>query len=112
MSDMGQVLAVNDSEFDQIMNDNKLVLVDFWAPWCGPCKALSPILEQIANERDITIAKVNTDSDSMNAAKYGVRGIPAMFLFKDGKMVDNKTGMMPKSQLLGWLDQNITADDF
>ena len=85
MSDMGQVLAVNDSEFDQIMNDNKLVLVDFWADWCPPCKALSPILEQIANERDITIAKVNTDSDSMNAAKYGVRGIPAMFLFKNGK---------------------------
>jgi len=112
VSDMGQVLAVNDSEFDQIMNDNELVLVDFWAPWCGPCKALSPILEQIANERDITIAKINTDSDSMNAAKYGVRGIPAMFLFKNGKMIDNQTGMMPKSQLLGWLDQHITADDF
>ena len=110
--DMGQVLTVTDSDFDQIMNDNKLVLVDFWAPWCGPCKALSPILEQISNEREIVIAKVNTDSDSKNAAKYGVRGIPAMFLFKDGKMIDNKTGMMPKSQLLGWLDQHITADDF
>ena len=67
---VGQVLTVTDSDFDQIMNDNKLVLVDFWAPWCGPCKALSPILEQISNEREIVIAKVNTDSDAKNAAKY------------------------------------------
>ena len=109
---MGQVLAINDSEFDTTLNDNEWVLVDFWAPWCGPCKALSPILEQVAGERDITIAKVNTDTDSMNAAKFGVRGIPAMFLFKGGSLVSNQTGMVPKSTLLAWLDENMSAEDF
>ena len=74
---MGQVKSVTDSEFDNAINGDEWVLVDFWAPWCGPCKALGPILEQVAEEMPVTIAKVNTDSDSMNAAKLGVRGIPA-----------------------------------
>ena len=78
---MGQVKSVTDSEFDSAINGDEWVLVDFWAPWCGPCKALGPILEQVAEEMPVTIAKVNTDSDSMNAAKLGVRGIPALFLF-------------------------------
>ena len=70
---MGQVKSVTDSEFDSAINGDEWVLVDFWAPWCGPCKALGPILEQVAEEMPVTIAKVNTDSDSMNAAKLGVR---------------------------------------
>ena len=67
---MGQVKSVTDSEFDSAINGDEWVLVDFWAPWCGPCKALGPILEQIAEEMPVTIAKVNTDSDSMNCLLY------------------------------------------
>ena len=109
---VGQVKSVTDSEFDSAINGDEWVLVDFWAPWCGPCKALGPILEQIAEEMPVTIAKVNTDSDSMNAAKLGVRGIPALFLFHNGKMVANQTGMVPKPALTNWLNQQMGASDF
>ena len=109
---MGEVKAVHDANFDQAISQDEWVLVDFWAPWCGPCKALSPILEQIAAESPVTIAKVNTDTDSMNAAKLGVRGIPALFLFHNGKMVANQAGMVPKPALMNWLNQHMSADDF
>jgi len=109
---MGSVVEVSDSEFDLVINDNEWVLVDFWAPWCGPCKALAPILEQVAGERDIVVAKVNTDTDSMNAAKFGVRGIPALFLFHNGSKVANQAGMVPKATLDSWLDNQISAEDF
>lgn len=109
---MGEVKAVTDSEFESTLNDNEWVLVDFWAEWCGPCKAIAPILNDLASERDILIAKVDTDSNTMHAARLGVRGIPALFLFRNGTMVDNKSGMMSKAALTTWVDNHMTADDF
>ena len=109
---MGEVRAVTDSEFETSVSNNEWVLVDFWAPWCGPCKAIAPVLEQVAGEREILIAKVDTDTNPANAAKLGVRGIPALFLFHNGKLVANQTGMVPKPVLTNWLDQQMSAGDF
>lgn len=96
---------VTDAEFDAVVKGNEWVLVDFWAPWCGPCKALAPSLKQIAEERgNLLVAKVNTDSNAANAGRLGVRGIPALYLFHNGMVVDQKTGMVPKPALDSWLD--------
>jgi thioredoxin 1 len=111
-SPMGEVKAVTDSEFEGTLNENEWVLVDFWAEWCGPCKAIAPILNDLAAERDILVAKVDTDANTMHAARLGVRGIPALFLFRNGTMVDNKSGMMSKAALTTWVDNHMTADDF
>ena len=109
---MGEVRAVTDVEFETTVNEDGWVLVDFWAAWCGPCKAIGPVLEQVAGEREILVAKVDTDSNPMNAGRLGVLGIPALFLFHNGDLVSQKSGAMPKPQLLQWIDQHMTADDF
>ena len=109
---MGEVRAVTDAEFETAVKDNKWVLVDFWAPWCGPCKAIAPVLKQVAGEREILIAKVDTDTNPANAGRLGVRGIPALFLYHDGNLVSKQNGSMPKTHLLKWIDEHMNADEF
>ena len=109
---MGEVRAVTDSDFESSIKSSEWVLVDFCAPWCGPCKAIAPVLEQVAGEREILIAKVDTDTNPANAGRLGVRGIPALLLYHNGDLVDRQSGAMPKPKLLKWIDDHMTADDF
>ena len=98
-----------DSTFqDDISSQSNLVLVDFWAEWCGPCKQISPILEEIANEKDnLNILKLNIDENPVTPQKYNVRGIPTLMLFNDGKLIDTKIGSLPKSSLEDWINSHL-----
>ena len=101
---------ITDSNFDEEIKNSKVpILVDFWAEWCGPCKQIGPILEEIAIEQEskIKILKLNIDENPETPQKFGVRGIPTLMLFKDGKLVDTKVGSLPKSMLESWLDSNL-----
>jgi thioredoxin 1 len=101
---------LNDAEFEtKIAKSTTPILVDFWAEWCGPCKQLSPILEEVSKDLagKVEIAKVNIDDNPESPQKYGVRGIPTLILFKDGKPVATKVGSMPKSQLVEWLNSVV-----
>ncbi|MDD4688241.1 MAG: thioredoxin [Eubacteriales bacterium] len=95
-------INVNSNNFnEEVLSSDKPVLVDFWASWCGPCRMVGPIVEEIADERpDIKVAKVNVDEQSELATKYGVMSIPTLMIFKDGTVVDQSTGAKPKQQIL------------
>ncbi len=101
---------VTDATFEaEVKNSELPVVVDFWAEWCGPCKQIGPALEELSEELagKVKIAKVNVDENPNSPALLGVRGIPALFLFKDGEIVSNKTGAAPKAALAGWIGESI-----
>ncbi len=103
-------VAVTDETFDaEVKNSDIPVVVDFWAEWCGPCKQIGPALEELSSEFEgrIKVVKVDVDSNPNAAAAMGVRGIPALFIFKDGQVVSNRAGAAPKAALQSWIEGAI-----
>ncbi len=101
--------AITDSQFEkEVLQAKGLVLVDFWAEWCGPCRQLIPVLEEVSKEMSgkVEICKINVDESPNTAAQYGIRSIPTMFLFKDGKQIDTKVGLNSKSSVVAWIEAN------
>lgn len=104
------IKTITDDSFEKdVMNSELPVLLDFWAPWCGPCNAIAPVLDEIAKiyEGKVIIAKINIDDNSATPQKFGVRGIPTLMLFKNGELESTKVGPVSKSQLSAFLDSHL-----
>jgi thioredoxin 1 len=107
---MADIQHVSDESFDaDVLNSDVPVLVDYWAEWCGPCKVIAPVLEEIASEYDgkMKVCKLDIDANEATPPKYGIRGIPTLMLFKNGNVEATKVGALSKSQLTAFLDSNI-----
>ncbi|WDE11778.1 thioredoxin TrxA [Thalassomonas haliotis] len=108
MSD--KIVQLSDDSFEtDVLNSTLPVLVDFWAEWCGPCKMIAPLLNDIADEYEgkVSVGKLNIDQNADTPPKYGIRGIPTLLLFKDGQVADTKVGALSKTQLKEFLDKNL-----
>tara|TARA_B100001996_G_C18589621_1_gene565569 strand:- start:628 stop:954 length:327 start_codon:yes stop_codon:yes gene_type:complete len=104
------MIQLTDAEFEnQVINSEKPILVDYWAEWCGPCKMITPILEEVAEEMSdkVLIGKLNVDENSQTPPKYGIRGIPTLMLFKDGEAVGTHVGALSKNDLIKFIEDNI-----
>lgn len=104
------ILKLTDAEFEnQVIKSDKPILVDYWAEWCGPCKMIAPVLEEVAEELSdkVLIGKLNVDENSQTPPKYGIRGIPTLMLFKNGEAVGTQVGALNKSDLIKFIEENI-----
>ena len=109
---MGATVELTDTNFKQTVSESSVpVLVDFWAPWCGPCRLIAPIVDELATEYDgkLQVGKVNTDDNQVIASEYNIRAIPTLMLFKDGEVVDQIVGQVSKDQLSARVDQILGA---
>ncbi len=106
---MAKPIEITDANFEEIIASDKPILVDFWAEWCGPCRMIGPIVEELANEYEgkAVIAKVDVDSNPNVSAKFGIRSIPTLLVFKGGEIVDKQVGAVPKAVLVGKLDAQL-----
>lgn len=107
---MSNALDINDSTFEEeVINSSELTIVDFWAPWCGPCRKLGPVLDEVAQEFDgkIKVVKLNTDENLKTAKDYSVSGLPTLLMFKDGQAVERLVGLMPKTSIVSNIEKHL-----